>query len=223
MYDPVGRLAETYVANATIPGVRAEQVTYAYGPAGEVSATAADGGTTRYFFDNRGEIAEGEDPLGNFTHYVYDSNYNLTEVIDPAGQATRYAYDPNGHLMQTTDPDGHTVQYTHSGPFNALSSYTDPDGNTTDVSIQQSGRPALDRLPERESAAIQLRSAGEPHRDHQRPGTGHPRGPQQRGPADGGGLRGRDEDHLFLQRRRRHADRHERERDDHVPVRSDHR
>ena len=139
MYDPVGRLAETYVANATIPGVRAEQVTYAYGPAGEVSATAADGGTTRYFFDNRGEIAEGEDPLGNFTHYVYDSNYNLTEVIDPAGQATRFAYDPNGHLMQTTDPDGHTVQYTHSGPFNELSSYTDPDGNTTTYQYNSQG------------------------------------------------------------------------------------
>ena len=127
------------MANATIPGVRAEQVTYAYGPAGEVSATAADGGTTRYFFDNRGEIAEGEDPLGNFTHYVYDSNYNLTEVIDPAGQATRFAYDPNGHLMQTTDPDGHTVQYTHSGPFNALSSYTDPDGNTTTYQYNSQG------------------------------------------------------------------------------------
>ena len=136
------------------------QVTYGYGPAGEVSATDANGGTTQYFFDARGLLVKVTDPLGNATHYAYDSNFNLTQVIDAAGQVTSYSYDQNGNLIKTTGPDGQTVAYTYAGPFNRLTSYTDPDGNTHQLRLRQPGQSAGDHLCQRHRGSIQLRPVG---------------------------------------------------------------
>src|SRR5262249_25334198 len=125
VYDAHGRLAETDRNG------NAEQVTYGYGPAGKVSATDANNASTQSFFDARGFLVKVMDPLGNTTHYTYDSNFNLTQMIDAAGQVTAYSYDQNGNLIKTTGPDGQTVAYSHTGPFSRMSSYTDPNHNST--------------------------------------------------------------------------------------------
>src|SRR5206468_3090947 len=111
VYDPQGRLA------ATNRNGNADQRTYTYGRAGEVSAADANGGTSRYFFDARGLIAKVEDALGNATHYVYDSSFNLVQVIDASGQATIANYDQQGNLIQTTGPNGEITKFNYAGPF----------------------------------------------------------------------------------------------------------
>jgi len=123
-YDAQGRLADTHHEGG------AEETTFAYGPTGTVAATAA-GGTTTYFFDQRGLIVDVQDPLGNTSHYTFDADLNLTQVIDPAGQVYTNRFDANGNLIQSTDPLGHSVSFGYAGSFNALASATDGNGNTT--------------------------------------------------------------------------------------------
>ena len=138
-YDAQGRLAETFMSDMMMPGMSMMPVTYAYGPAGQVAATDANGGTTTYAYDNNGQLAAVTDALGNATHYHYDAKFELTQVTDPAGQVTSYTYDANGNLVSTTDPNGSTVNYTYTGPFNRLSSYSDPNGNTTNYGYNAQG------------------------------------------------------------------------------------
>ena len=138
-YDAQGHLSETFLTNATMPGVDMTPVTYASGPFGDVSATDANGGTTQYSFDARGLLVKFQDPLGNVTHLLYDTNFNLVQVIDAAGQVTTNSYDQNRNLIRTTSPDGSVVAYTYSGPFHGLTSYTDPDGNTTSYAYDDRG------------------------------------------------------------------------------------
>jgi YD repeat-containing protein len=133
VYNAQGQLIETD-RNAN-----ADQVTYVNGPAGEISATDANGATTQYFFDSRGLLVKTVDPLGNATHYIFDSNFNLTQVIDAVGQVVTYSYDQNGNVIKTVGPDGETVTYTYSGPFNSMTSYTDPNGNTTKYGYDSKG------------------------------------------------------------------------------------
>ena len=130
-YGGQGRLSETFMTNATMAGTEMTPVTYANGPFGDVSATDANGGTTHYSFDNRGLLVKVQDPLGNATHYFYDTRFNLVQVIDAAGQVTTNTYDQNDNLIRTTSPDGSSIAFAYSGPFNRLTSYTDPDNNTT--------------------------------------------------------------------------------------------
>jgi RHS repeat-associated protein len=133
VYDTQGRLI------ATDRNGNADQVTWAYGPSGEVSATNHSGAMIKYFFDAQGLLAKVIDSLGNVTHYIYDSTFNLTKVIDPAGQISSNTYDENRNLIKSTGPDGRTIAYTYSGPFNDLTSYTDPNGNTTNYGYDSSG------------------------------------------------------------------------------------
>src|SRR5262249_13226088 len=133
LYDDNGRLKETNL-NGT-----AERVIYSDGPTGEVTATRADGGTTQVYFNADGNIAEAVDALGNTTHYFYDENHNRAKVIDAAGQVTTYLSDVNGNLSETTDPNGATTAFAHAGPFNRLTSYTDPNRNTTKYGYDSNG------------------------------------------------------------------------------------
>jgi RHS repeat-associated protein len=124
-YDTQGRLADTRRDDG------AQDVTYSYGPAGEVSATDADGGTTTYSFDANGLVAKVEDALQHVVLYSHDASFNLVQVIDPTGGLYKFAHDSSGNLIGTTDPLGHTETFGYAGPFNRLTSSTDQNGNTT--------------------------------------------------------------------------------------------
>ncbi len=125
VYDSQGRLAQSNRnGNDDI-------LTFTYGPAGDVSMTDSDGGTSRFSYDDVGLLAKYENALGDTTHYTYDSSDNLVQSIDAAGAPTFYQYDSNGNLIQTTSPTGAVVSYSYGGPFNRMTSYTDPNGNVT--------------------------------------------------------------------------------------------
>jgi RHS repeat-associated protein len=136
-YDAQGRLATTYT---DVPmGSPMGQLTYTYGPAGDVAVTDADQGTSRYSYDQRGLAVKFQDALGNTTHLVYDGNFNLVQVIDAVGQVTIRSYDNKGNVISRTDPDGATVTFSYSGLLNKLTSYTDPNGNTTSYNYDNKG------------------------------------------------------------------------------------
>jgi RHS repeat-associated protein len=138
-YDAQGRLAQSYVDNGTGGSPTIGQVTYAYGPAGEVAATNAAGGTARYFADARGLFVKAEDPLGNVSHFMFDQNENRTQMIDPAGHIINYAYDQDGNLIRATHPGGDIDSATYAGPFDTLTSFTDANGNTTRYGYNSQG------------------------------------------------------------------------------------
>jgi RHS repeat-associated protein len=132
-YDTRGGLSDTHRDGG------AEDVTYSYSPAGAVAATAANGATTTYSFDDEGLLARSEDPLHQVTHYSHFSDRNLTQVMDPAGRSYSYLYDARGNLIRVTDPLGHAVSFAYSGPFSRVTSSTDENGNTTLYGYDPSG------------------------------------------------------------------------------------
>jgi RHS repeat-associated protein len=132
-YDSQGRLADTHADGG------AQDVTFAYGPIGTVTATDATGAATQYFFDQRGLLVKVKDPLGHAVRFSFDNSFNLVQVTDPAGQTYTNAYDANGNLTSSTDPLGHATQYTYGGSFNRLTSATDPNGNPIDYGYDSQG------------------------------------------------------------------------------------
>jgi RHS repeat-associated protein len=133
LYDLQGRLAETNRNG------NADRLTYTYGPAGAVSTTDANGGAAHYFFDIWGLIVKLQNALGDATHYVYDRSFNMVQMIDASGRVTTSRYDRNDNLIQRTGPDGAVTDYKYAGPFNQLTSYTDPNGNTTNYGYDSKG------------------------------------------------------------------------------------
>ena len=77
-YDAQGPLATTGRINGT--GPEAETETYAYPAPGEYTVTNADGDKTATFNDDRGNVGETIDGLGNITRFAYDANDNLIKV-----------------------------------------------------------------------------------------------------------------------------------------------
>jgi len=101
-------------------------------PGDVVARTDAGGHTSRYAYDQFGDLARSGDPLGNTTTYQYDQIGRMTAkvspdgnvaganpisytttmtsnafgettaITDPLGQATTYQYDPNQNLWQVT-------------------------------------------------------------------------------------------------------------------------
>jgi RHS repeat-associated protein len=111
-YDAQGRIASTGRLNGT--GPEAEVETYAYPAPGEFTITNGDGDTTDTLNDDRGNIGETIDALGNITRFAYDSNDNLTKVVAADGTTTTYSFDANGNMTSETDALGYTIQFTHN-------------------------------------------------------------------------------------------------------------
>uniref|UniRef100_UPI00061821E1 LysM peptidoglycan-binding domain-containing protein n=1 Tax=Chromobacterium vaccinii TaxID=1108595 RepID=UPI00061821E1 len=57
--------------------------------------------TTRYGYDDNGNVTAKTDAAGQVTRYVYDGNDRLRYSIDPLGQVTEQRYDAAGHVIDT--------------------------------------------------------------------------------------------------------------------------
>lgn len=107
--------------------------------------------TTRYYYDNIGQVIGVELPAGQFITYqydvlnrlvsiadqlgtihayTYDANDNVLTETDGDGNVTSYVYDALGRLIQATDADGHSEYYSYDNNGNVLS-YTDRNGHST--------------------------------------------------------------------------------------------
>jgi RHS repeat-associated protein len=104
---------------------------YTYNTFSQVtSITAADGGVTRYAYDERGNLTAVTDPSGTTTRNTYDSAGRTTSVTAPDGGITRMGYDTAGNLTSVTDPSGATqrMEYDASG---RMIKQIDPQGGAT--------------------------------------------------------------------------------------------
>ncbi len=117
-------------------------------PRGNAPGATKDRFTTRYRYDEAGNLRETIDPLGHATVYDHDPNNRLTAVSDAKGRTTRYGYDDDDrtrfvHAADAPyDPqrpeDGSTVyDYFADG---LVKSVRDPNGHTTRLDYDDAGR-----------------------------------------------------------------------------------
>ncbi len=155
-YDPVGRVATVTTPNGTITsntyiGLATQVSTDApnlggVDPAAQVNTTLVDakGRTVKVwnannvpsFSDNRGTT--GTAPSIVFTLDGF-GRMRVTSLKDQT-QTITANYDLLGHQTQLADPDKGTWNYTNSALGHVLTQ-TDGNGNTTDSSFDQLGRP----------------------------------------------------------------------------------
>jgi len=120
-YDADGQLIHAvFVPNASDPdGLTAQDLAYAYDPAGNRTSVTANGVTTAYTTNNMNEYTQ----VGSAT-YSYDLNGNLVS-IDGGGETTNYTYNDLNQLISAStssvtstyhfDPLGSMVTQTTNG------------------------------------------------------------------------------------------------------------
>ncbi|HRE87815.1 MAG TPA: putative Ig domain-containing protein [Myxococcota bacterium] len=103
------------------------------------SITGPDGATTRYAYNQSGDLVAHTDPLGNTTRLFYDRDHGLIRIEDPLGRpVVRSEYDERGRLVATTDALGHRTTYAHDDEARTLTT-TFPDGSIRVVSYDEVG------------------------------------------------------------------------------------
>jgi RHS repeat-associated protein len=143
-YDTAGRMSATQATAG------ANRVEYSYGPFGLVTSRDADGGETRAYFNQHGQVAKVVDALarttfftfdelGRVTHLTdpadrvafmeYDERGNVTRQVDAAGRITRFEFQPNtDRLVRVIDPLGQSIRYAYD-PRGNLTTITYADGS----------------------------------------------------------------------------------------------
>ncbi|QTA79406.1 RHS repeat-containing protein [Desulfonema limicola] len=106
--------------------------------------TDAMGNTTTYTYDSLGNILTVTDPLGNVTTYTYYPGTKLVETeTGPNGIITKYEYDENGNIVKIYrafgTPEQTIIQNLYDDSGN-LTSFTDPNGNTSVFDYDNAGR-----------------------------------------------------------------------------------
>ena len=104
-----------------------------------VSATNAEGNTTRYAYDALGNLTTVTDPNGNTMTFRYNGAGELTEKTDIHGCTTRYTYNSMGQVETITDPDGNTTTHEYAPGGRHLKT-TYPGGSSITYTYDASGR-----------------------------------------------------------------------------------
>lgn len=156
-YEPSGR-----VIDQTQPG--GAQPHIAWDPANEVATTtdvdgrtskdyyvdnvlightSADGGTTRYVYDERLNLAGITDPNGNTTSMTYDAAGNLLTRTAPypLSHVESWTYDADRNVLTYTNGRGGVTTNTYDSAHRVVSS-TDPSGGTTRLTYTPGGQVA---------------------------------------------------------------------------------
>lgn len=82
------------------------------------------GGSTTYFYDDKGRTIAIEDALGNRTATAYDGQNHVVARTDARGNTTQYVYDGNQNLLRTIDALGHETMNGYDAQYR-LTSVTD--------------------------------------------------------------------------------------------------
>ena len=82
-------------------------------------------------FNQYGMLVKRTDRNGNHIDFCYDSSDHdrLVQIVDTQGRELDVDHNGNGYISQISDPSGRTWQYGYTGDL--LTSYTNPDGETT--------------------------------------------------------------------------------------------
>ena len=142
----------------------AEAVTFSFDNAGLVTATDADGNTSKFYLDHRGLLAKVENPQGSTVRLNYDDQFNLTAITDPAGRSHAYAYDANGNLIDATDPLGGRTRFAYAGPFQRLRHAARRQGQPDPLQPRRPGQPHRHHLRQQHRRTLGLRLLRQPDR-----------------------------------------------------------
>ncbi len=88
------------------------------------------GNTTRFTYNQGGDIVSVTDPLGRTSTADYDTWGNLVRYINAAGGTWEYMWDGLSQLTAVTDPEGAVTQYAYD-LAGELTCVTDPTGVKT--------------------------------------------------------------------------------------------
>lgn len=144
-YDDLDRQITSTVIER-YPTARTLTTRYAFDDAGNVTSVTSPGGNvTTNAYDAQGQLIQVTDPSGTRISYGYDSDGRQIRVSDGLGRTERVDFDPLGQVTAESDvaPDGTVLRsqtYTYDAVGNQLSS-TSPGGITTTYAYD-----ALDRL-----------------------------------------------------------------------------
>jgi RHS repeat-associated protein len=82
-------------------------------------STVVSGGTatvnlsTRYLYDDNGNVTTMTDAAGHSTGYGYDKDGNMTSLTDADGRAVNWTYDSQGHRLTQANRDGSSITWTY--------------------------------------------------------------------------------------------------------------
>jgi len=94
------------------------------------TVTDANGATTTFAYDGRGNMLTRTNALGGVDAWVYNEADQVLTTTDPLGRVTTMSYDEGGQLISMTDPSGRTVSLTYN-PDGTPNTQTTGVGDTT--------------------------------------------------------------------------------------------
>lgn len=141
IYDENGNVSSTCNGEG-------ETISYEYDQEGKcVSATVEreENGeivafTTRYVYNDIGEMTQCIDYAGNITSFTFDEKGNRTSSIDNKGRQTNYEYDVYGNMTKVSYADGTFEEYKYDANGNNIIA-TDRNGQSVKMEYDK-----LDRL-----------------------------------------------------------------------------
>ncbi len=130
-FDDAGnRLTQTTYA-MTETGTVERTTRYIYNDAGELVQTIdADGNSTSVERNANGQMSAATDSKGRRTQYSYDEFGNVSEVLYSDGTTETFEYDAEGRTTKTTSRTGLVTTYSYDKVGNLLTQ-TDARGNVT--------------------------------------------------------------------------------------------
>jgi RHS repeat-associated protein len=112
-------------------GEETQKTKYAYNEKGDLTEmTNPLGNVTKYKYDEAGDKESEKDAEGDERKYKYNEDSQLIEGTSPRGFITKTERDEQGRPTKITDPLGHTTEYKYDGNGN-VESETDGNAHTT--------------------------------------------------------------------------------------------
>jgi|GEM_PF-1703743 len=130
-YDEIGRLI-----SEDRPDGKADSIAYFVN---KKVAYNAKKQTKTYLMNNRDQVIEVVDNIGNSIKYDYNSGGNLLSTTDPKHNSIVSEYDERGYKTKMIDPDIGTFYYEYNG-FGELINQTDSKGDTIQMKYDLIGR-----------------------------------------------------------------------------------
>ena len=165
---PTAVVSYNYDAAHRLTGIRdnlGNRIAYQLDPMGNRTREDVVDGTGRLAqtrsraFDASNRLAQDIGAAGQTTRYGYDNEGNLTSVTDPLGRIVAQSFDALNRLARTTDPASGVIDFTYDGR-DQLRSVTDPRRLATTYQINGLGERTVESSPDSGQTRLGHDSAG---------------------------------------------------------------